>query len=328
MKNNPSILIAPWQPAISIGEKVGIYQSIPYYSPEYQIWNQILSELDNLIDVDFYYTNNYYNASISINEIFQSGTDVLGDADYIDGNPYNGYFDIAINVAALYEDSIQNNINYYEYYKETATHELGHTLGLKHPFDNFGYLPADKNISSTETIMAYGYPANFTTLDLAALIEVNGIEDDWKNNETPVYRFYNNQSGGHFFTASTQEAEYVATKLFDNFSYEGTAFYAGGVNAVNSAEIYRFYNTKAGGHFFTASVAERDYVAKNMSSNYIYEGVAFKASPTKNEYSEEIYRFYNTKAGGHFFTASEGERDFVSTNMADSFIYEGIAFYA
>ncbi|GJE72962.1 hypothetical protein CHKEEEPN_4523 [Methylorubrum podarium] len=40
-----------------------------------------------------------------------------------------------------------------------------------------------------------------------------------------------------------------------------------------------------------------------------------------------MYRFFNAKTNGHFFTISEAERDQVRANLPD-FRYEGIAFYA
>ena len=91
--------------------------------------------------------------------------------------------------------------------------------------------------------------------------------------------------------------------------------------------VYRFYNTSAGGHFFTMNEEEKNTVINNYKW-FRYEGVGFKA------YSFQVvgdilpvYRFYNTTAGGHFFTLNEEEKNTVINNYK-WFRYEGVGFYA
>ncbi|ACK72151.1 Integrin alpha beta-propellor repeat protein [Gloeothece citriformis PCC 7424] len=92
------------------------------------------------------------------------------------------------------------------------------------------------------------------------------------------------------------------------------------------APVYRFFNTIAGGHFFTTSPTERDTVL-NTLPQYVYEGVGFRASQVGGDNLFPVYRFYNTVAGGHFFTLNEQERDTV-INTFPQYVYEGIGFYA
>ena len=92
-------------------------------------------------------------------------------------------------------------------------------------------------------------------------------------------------------------------------------------------EVYRFYNAKTSGHFFTVSEAERDQVKANLP-DFRYEGVGYYAFETdKGATTEEVYRLYNAKTSGHFFTISEAERDLVRANLPD-FRYEGVGYYA
>jgi hypothetical protein len=140
-------------------------------------------------------------------------------------------------------------------------------------------------------------------------------------------RFFNTQTGGHFFTISDAEAAQVQATRPD-LRREGTGF--GGFatdQGVATEEVYRFFNTKTGGHFFTTSEAERDEVlATNL--DYRLEGVGFyDFVADQGASTEEVYRFFNTKTGGHFFTASEAERDQVIATNQD-YRLEGIAFYA
>ncbi|MCK2055322.1 Ig-like domain-containing protein [Methylobacterium sp. 37f] len=142
-----------------------------------------------------------------------------------------------------------------------------------------------------------------------------------------VYRFFNTQTGGHFFTISDGEAAQVQATRPD-LRPEGTGF--GGFatdQGASTEEVYRFFNTKTGGHFFTTSEGERDEVIAT-NRDYKLEGIGFyDFTADQGAATEEVYRFFNTKTGGHFFTASEAERDqVIATNQAYKF--EGIAFYA
>jgi len=106
---------------------------------------------------------------------------------------------------------------------------------------------------------------------------------------------------------------------------EGFAFRTASPNAENSSDVFRFYNTKTGFHFYTNSILERAFVKDNLP-DYRDEGVAYKAYVKDNGPQEELYRFFNTQTGAHFFTTSETERDGIVTNLP-SFRYEGVAFY-
>lgn len=94
-----------------------------------------------------------------------------------------------------------------------------------------------------------------------------------------------------------------------------------------TSAVYRFYNTAAGGHFFTASTDERDLVIQSLPT-FNYEGIGFNAydaAQVGTNGLDAVYRFYNPISQGHFFTASEAERDNVLANLT-TYRYEGIAF--
>jgi len=114
-----------------------------------------------------------------------------------------------------------------------------------------------------------------------------------------------------------------------NYSLEGTAFYAFTVVQTGALPVYRFYNITNGGHFYTISEAEKNDVATNMSETYHLEGIAFYAYPDTSTDSSSlpVYRFYNSSNGQHFYTASETEKNSLTTNLSSIFHLEGIAFY-
>ncbi|NBC32837.1 MAG: beta-propeller fold lactonase family protein [Alphaproteobacteria bacterium] len=93
-------------------------------------------------------------------------------------------------------------------------------------------------------------------------------------------------------------------------------------------DVFRFFNTVAGGHFFTTDEGERDLVQDTLPQ-YNFEGVGFEALPPDNDVAEavDVFRFFNTQAGGHFFTTDPAERDFVLNNLPQ-FQPEGVRFDA
>ena len=61
-------------------------------------------------------------------------------------------------------------------------------------------------------------------------------------------------------------------------------------------------------------------------SDFVYEGVAFRAFGSDSETTVAVHRFFNIEVGGHFFTASELEKNTVIE--MPTFRYEGEAFFA
>jgi surface protein len=94
--------------------------------------------------------------------------------------------------------------------------------------------------------------------------------------------------------------------------------------------LYRFWSAKNKSHFYTASKEERDYIIANYDEHtWKYEGEASDVFATQVENSTPIYRFWSKKHKGHFYTASEEEKNLV-INKYDDYVwkYEGIAYYA
>ena len=90
--------------------------------------------------------------------------------------------------------------------------------------------------------------------------------------------------------------------------------------------VYRFYNSEAGVHFYTADQNERDYIYDRLN-NYSYEGASYVGiDPTTAVEPSAVYRFYNQDSGTHLYTIDENERNAVE--QLTNFSYEGEAFYA
>ncbi|MEO0834620.1 MAG: hypothetical protein AAFY16_01250, partial [Cyanobacteria bacterium J06642_3] len=98
--------------------------------------------------------------------------------------------------------------------------------------------------------------------------------------QTPVYRFFNNTSGVHLYTADENEKTFIEENL-DNYTLEGTPYYGFDAPGEDTVPVYRFYNASLDAHFYTISSTERDSFIE--SPDYQIEGagdgIAFYVEP-------------------------------------------------
>lgn len=139
-----------------------------------------------------------------------------------------------------------------------------------------------------------------------------------------AHRFYNTQTGAHFYTTSEEEKTSVQNTL-PQFQYEGPAFYASGTAAEGLSPVHRFFNTQTGVHFYTVSEDEKASVQAHLPQ-YRYEGVGFYASKVAGTDLVQLYRFYLAGQGSHFYTTSQTERDSVIAHLPP-YTDEGVGFY-
>ncbi|MDR9405265.1 MAG: hypothetical protein RI580_17750, partial [Halothece sp. Uz-M2-17] len=140
-----------------------------------------------------------------------------------------------------------------------------------------------------------------------------------------IYRFFNTQTGGHFYTTSEAERDTVIENL-PQYEFEGASFATAQPDDENAEEVYRFFNTQTGGHFYTTSEAERDTVIENLPQ-YEFEDIGFYAYEEDLSETIPVYRFFNTQIGGHFYTPSGEERDTVIENLPQ-YNFENTGFFA
>jgi hypothetical protein len=96
---------------------------------------------------------------------------------------------------------------------------------------------------------------------------------------------------------------------------------------IRGSTVFRFFDSSAGVHFYTASETERDFVNNNLD-NYELEGESYATvNPENLEDAAAIYRFFNPVTGEHLYTGNETERDSIINNLAN-FEFEDVAFYA
>jgi hypothetical protein len=232
---------------------------------------------------------------------------------------------------------------------QTGVYEFGTTTlpvlnaGVLDQLGTTGSLRLFMDIDALFAVYGHQVTLVYSTLNVDYVVP----HATWEPN-LPVYRFYSKKTGAHFYT--TSEGERVKLKSPSwavTWDDEGLAYHTyaqkrqntGGTLPVVSP-VYRFWSSKSGTHFYTISEGEKDKLmawctvqqAKTVgiSSTWAYEGIAFyaHAAGQQPEGSKPVYRFWSTKLGQHFYTASEGEKNKVQQQMSDTWSYEGIAWYA
>ncbi len=93
----------------------------------------------------------------------------------------------------------------------------------------------------------------------------------------PVYRFWNEGIGSHFYTINTTEKEKLTTLYADIWTLEGVAFqaYPPGEQPDDALPVHRFWSPFTGSHFYTASESERTKLETQFSDVWTYEGIAW-----------------------------------------------------
>ncbi len=142
----------------------------------------------------------------------------------------------------------------------------------------------------------------------------------------PVYRFYNQRTGAHFFTTSSSERDHVVATQSPPFVSEGEAFSVASDFSPGLSPVHRFFNTRSGVHFYTISENERALLV-SARPELRYEGIAYYASQVAGEGLQPFYRFYVPAKGFHFYTASEAERASLVAQQSAGYRFEGVAYY-
>lgn len=139
------------------------------------------------------------------------------------------------------------------------------------------------------------------------------------NNETPMYRMYNPNSGEHFYTAAVAECEMLVDH---GWAYEGVGWVA---PATSSAPVYRLYSGTD--HHYTTSLGERNAL---IGLGWKAEGIGWYSDTSK---TVPLYRQYNpnvnpaaprNNSGSHNYTTLLAENNML---VNAGWRAEGIGWY-
>lgn len=194
---------------------------------------EILNNFSQILDIDFIETDNFtqpFVIAVMSNE--QSNTDAYA---YFPSPKFSIGSDLFLDRQNLAPSKLTHSKTNYEY--EAIVHELGHTLGLKHPFASLGsnqYVLPNFEDTSKLTSMTYTENANYFLGDLKifdylTLVQVYGVNPEF-NGGNDIYTFSSAQGvflidgGGIDLIDANNEVEDVVIDLRENgHSYSGGA---------------------------------------------------------------------------------------------------------
>ena len=164
------------------GALLAVVRSDPFYQEEIDKANELVSRLNTYIDLKLNEVSSRRKADLVIIGVCEDGNTTgmvadneFGDQYYLLLNGCNGVLDVEGGPVLLF------------------LHELGHALGLEHPFDDSDgdCLYSDepfsrKSADASVTVMAYKSSKKpvgfFTDLDLATLQSIHGAAEDTPRN--------------------------------------------------------------------------------------------------------------------------------------------------
>lgn len=138
-----------------------------------------------------------------------------------------------------------------------------------------------------------------------------------------VSRLYNSTQGQYLLSSNQSEIDLLTG---NNWRDEGVVC---NPPVDSTADVFRFYVSSGGRHFYTASEDERDIILGDQGtfSGWQYEGVAFSAYSI-GDYPQDavaIVRYFNLETGSHLYSSSAVEQSLL--NQDSSWMNEGAAWY-
>ena len=110
-------------------------------------------------------------------------------------------------------------------------------------------------------------------------IAYRALPNDSEPNSAPVYRFWSEVLGGHFYTMDELERDKLINKYPDLWTYEEIAWYAfpPDQQPAGTLPVHRFWSDVLGSHFYTMNSAEKDKLLKEQPDVWTYEGIEWYA---------------------------------------------------
>ena len=146
-----------------------------------------INKLDRILDIGFVFTDSRSQANIKIAQYSRH----LSDPGSASTDRYgDNFYNTMTNTLPISDITLMSSLRdkntkepYRNYWQKVFLHELGHALGLRHPFESGLYEKYETSID--ETLMAYGdskhnewvFPEWYQKVDIQALIKIwGGVE--------------------------------------------------------------------------------------------------------------------------------------------------------
>ncbi|MBK1648088.1 hypothetical protein [Rhabdochromatium marinum] len=115
------------------------------------------------------------------------------------------------------------------------------------------------------------------------------LANDNYDGALPVYRFWREGAGPHFYTISEDEKNFIIDN-FPEWKYERVAYYAYATELQDTIPVYRFWNEYKQTHFYTADEHEKNILTEN-TQGWQYETIAWYAYPRDFTEPEHVRLF-------------------------------------
>jgi len=197
-----------------------------------------LAYISKLTGIQFAEVVNGTDAQIHLCNLDLQGSNVTGLCSWHSSYSYSGTQLVSYDADAyVYLDNVEwfaqnQNPAPGTYGYETLLHELGHALGLKHPFDDSIHLPSSQD-NTSNTLMSYtnvgGAHAAYSPYDIAALNWLYG--GDGLGGALGI----NSTSGGRYITGTSGADTLTGTAANDKLEGDGGNDMIDGGNGFDTA---------------------------------------------------------------------------------------------
>ena len=262
----------------------------------------IFTKLDPEIDLDFIEMSHNNGSNLDIYLVNSSSSfeiNTIGQA-FQQEHQGGSWWDL------LWKDT--NGItNFTSLEKNTIVHEIGHALGLAHPFND----PFNKNFSTEDTIMSYnmgpyGWNEWFSITDLQALKSIWGREDDSGSitfdQKSKDYKFKYDKNKSLFINSEIgyEEISSVENLIFEDKILNVSRDIKSVFNELISLDhitgkIYRLYNAALGR--FPDIDGFRYWIEKNNSGD--------------NTYNQTVSSFMNSNEFYELYFSAESNEEYI-----------------
>jgi serralysin len=196
-----------------------------------------LDYISKLTGIQFKEVVNGADANIHLCNVDLQGSNVTGLCSWHSSYSYSGTQLVSYEADAyVYLDNVEwfaqnHNLTQGTYGYETLLHELGHALGLKHPFDNSIRLPLSQD-NTSNTLMSYtsagGAHSTYSQYDIAALNWLYG--GDGLGGALGI-----NSTGGRYITGTSGADTLTGTAANDKLEGDGGNDMIDGGNGFDTA---------------------------------------------------------------------------------------------